>query len=561
MSAGNPFRGAVAARYFLRLAALAGATALWAQGTLDDAVKSFSGDRMLAHIRVLSSDEYQGRGPGTKGEDLSVAYIEKQFRSLGLEPGNPDGTYIQRVPLVGVTGSPGHLVFSGHGAAMHLAHLKDFVAVSRRSVTSVRVNAPMVFAGYGVQAPEYRWDDFKGVDVKGKVIVVLVNDPPVTKPNSTELDPAVFGGRAETYYGRWTYKYEKAAELGAAGCIIVHEPGPAGYPWTTVQDSWSGEQFDFAAANDHMDRAGVEAWITQARAEELFRAAGQDYAALKKRAATRDFRPVDLGMTASIEIHNTMRTIQSRNVIAKRTGSDPALETQYVMYTAHWDHLGIGPTVNGDNVYHGALDNASGVAALIEIARAYSLLETAPKRTVLFMSVTAEESGLLGSQYYAAHPLYPLAQTAAEINMDGMNVWGKTSDITEIGKGESDLDDVVASVASDQDRTVDPDPEPEKGLYYRSDHFSFAQAGVPAFDPDAGIHFVGKPANYGMHIRNEYTAHDYHEPSDVIKSNWDMAGAVQDSRLYFLVGDRVANADKMPQWSKTSEFRAAREKK
>jgi Zn-dependent M28 family amino/carboxypeptidase len=533
-----------------------------AQGTTDDALRSFSGDRMLGHVRVLSSDEYQGRGPGTKGEDLTVSYIEKQFRDAHLEPGNPDGTYIQNVPLVGITADPKmQFTFTGHGKTLQLAYLKDFVAISKHMTDTVKVDAPMVFAGYGVQAPEYQWDDFKGVDMKGKVIVVLVNDPPVTKPNSTELDPTVFGGRAMTYYGRWTYKYEKAAELGAAGCIIVHETGPAGYPFTILQDSTAGEQFDFVTANKHMDRASVEAWITEPRAEELFRAAGMDYATLKKQAANRDFHPIDMGMRASIEIHNTMRTIQSRNVVAKRTGSDPALKSQFVIYTAHWDHLGIGPRINGDSIYHGALDNASGVAALLEIARAYSVLKTPPKRTILFISVTAEEQGLLGSEYYATHPLYPLAKTAAEINMDGMDVWGKTSDITEIGRGESNLDDVVAAVAREQGRTVEPDPEPEKGLYYRSDHFSFAKAGVPAFDPDAGIRFVGKPADYGLKVRQDYTEHDYHEPSDVIKSNWDMSGAVQDCQLYFLVGDRVANAEKMPQWSKASEFRAIREKK
>ena len=537
-------------------------TVLLAQDFTEQALKSFSGDRMLAHVRVLSSNQYQGRGPGTMGEELSVSYIEKQFRAAGLEPGNPDGTYIQKVPLVGITADPKmQFTFTGHGKTLQLTYLKDFVAISKHMVDTVSIDAPLIFAGYGVQAPEYQWDDFKGVDVKGKVIVVLVNDPPVTKPNSTVLDPAVFGGRAMTYYGRWTYKYEKAAALGAAGCIIVHETGPAGYPFTILQDSTSGEQFDFVAANKHMDRAGVEAWITRPRAEELFQAANLDYATLKRQAASRDFRPVDMGMKASIEIHNRLRTIESRNVIAKRTGSDPALKNQYVVYTAHWDHLGIGPRINGDNIYHGALDNASGVAALLEIARAYSVLKTPPKRTVLFISVTAEEQGLLGSEYYATHPLYPLANTAAEINMDGMDVWGKTSDITEIGQGESNLDDVVAAAAREQGRTVDPDPEPEKGLYYRSDHFSFAKVGVPAFDPDAGIHFLGKPADYGLKVREQYTAHDYHEPSDVIKSNWDMSGAAQDCQLYFLVGERVANAAKMPEWSKTSEFRAVREKK
>jgi Zn-dependent M28 family amino/carboxypeptidase len=515
----------------------------------------FSPERLMAHIRTLSSDEFQGRGPGTKGEDLTIAYLQKQFRDAGLEPGNPDGTYLQAVPLVGTRPDPKMtLTFAGHGKTMQLAFEKDFVAQTRRMVDSVHLDADMIFVGYGVQAPEYKWDDFKGVDVKGKVIVVLINDPPVP-------DERMFGGKAMTYYGRWTYKYEKAAELGAAGCLIVHETGPAGYPWEVVRDSWSGEAFNLVAADKNMHRAAVEGWITRERAQELFRTAGLDYEAEKKKAVSADFHPVPLGVRAQLDIHNTLRTIQSRNVIAKRTGSDPALKNQSVIYSAHWDHFGIGPEVKGEKIYHGALDNASGSAALLEIARAYAQPkpENAPKRTILFLSVTAEEQGLLGSEYYAEHPLYPVSRTAADINMDGMNVWGKARDITEIGKGKSTLDEVVADVAEQQGRTVRADPEPEKGFYYRSDHFSFAKAGIPAFDPDAGIDFTGKPAGWGLAKRQEYTANDYHKPSDVIKSDWDLSGAAQDCELYFLVGLRVADAAKMPEWKPNAEFKVIRE--
>jgi Zn-dependent M28 family amino/carboxypeptidase len=525
----------------------------FAQG-LREAAASIDGARILAHIKVLSSDEFEGRGPGTHGEELSIAYMEKEFREFGLEAGNPDGTYLQKVPLVGIRPDPSmEFTFAGHGAVLHALFQKDFVAWTKRMVESSRLDhAEMVFVGYGVQAPEYKWDDFKGVDVRGKVIVVLINDPPVA-------DEKMFGGKAMTYYGRWTYKYEKAAELGAAGCIIVHETEWAGYPWEVVRNSWSAEQFDLGAANKNMNRVAVEGWITHEEAEALFHAAGQDFGDLKAKAARIDFRPVPLGMTASIEIYNKIRTIDSHNVIAKLTGSDAKLKNQYVIYTAHWDHFGIGPEVNGDKIYHGAVDNGSGSAALLEIARAFRQLKVAPKRTMLFLSVTGEEQGLLGSRYYSEHPLYPIAATAADINMDAINVWGKTRDITVVGNGKSSLDNVVAAVAKEQGRRVDPDPEPEKGFYYRSDHFSFAKVGVPAFDPDPGVDFVGKPEGWGIERRKRYTAEDYHKPSDVIKADWDMSGAAEDCQLYFLVGYRVAEAATLPEWSSTAEFRGIRE--
>jgi Zn-dependent M28 family amino/carboxypeptidase len=532
---------------------------LLGQSSGDLALTRISGDRMLADIRTLSSDEFQGRGPGTKGEDLSIAYIEKQFREAGLEPGNPNGTYLQEVPLAGMRPDPNmELKFVGHGTTMHAAFQKDFIASTRDPVDSVKLDADMIFVGYGVQAPEYKWDDFKGVDVKGKVLVVLINDPPVKKGG--ELDPNVFGGKAMTYYGRWTYKFEKAAELGAAGCLIVHETGRAGYPWEVVRDSWGGELSTLVSAEKNTRSALVQAWITHEEAKALFKAAGYDFEALKEKAAIRDFRPVPLGMRAQLGIHNTLRTIQSHNVIAKLTGSDPRLMNQYVIYSAHWDHLGIGREVNGQNIYHGALDNGSGSAALMELGRAFARSKVRPKRSILFLSVTAEEQGLLGSEYYAEHPLYPLSRTAANINMDGMNVLGKTRDITEIGMGKSTLDEVVASVAREQGRVVRGDPEPEKGFYYRSDHFSFAKVGVPAFDPDSGIDYIGKPMGWGIMMRDKYTAEDYHRPSDVIKPYWDMSGDVQDAELYFAVGYRVANAAKMPEWKAKSEFKAIREK-
>jgi Zn-dependent M28 family amino/carboxypeptidase len=530
-------------------------------GSPDVALNSVSGDRMLADIRTLSSDEFEGRGPGSKGEELTIQYLQDQFRNAGLEPGNPDGGYLQSVRLVGITADPQmKLSFGGHGRSLQPKFEDDFVAWTKRMVDTSAVAADMIFAGYGVQAPEFNWDDFKGVDVRGKVLVVLINDPPVPDPQTPrQLDPNTFGGKAMTYYGRWTYKFEKAAELGAAGCVIVHQTDRAGYPWEVVRNSWSAEQFDLDSPDKNRNRLALEGWITHDTADKLFRTAGLDLAKLTASAATREFRPVPLGMRAAITIQNRLRTIDSHNVIARLSGSDPKLKDSYVIYTAHWDHFGIGPEVNGDRIYHGAVDNASGAAALLEIARAYKQLKTPPRRSILFLSVTAEEQGLLGSRYYAEHPLYPLSRTAVDINMDGMNVHGRTRDIVMIGLGNSTLDEVVADAARQQGRTVKPDPEPEQGHFYRSDHFSFSKEGVPAFDPDSGIDFVGKPEGWGLEVRQKYTAENYHKPSDKIQSDWDMSGAVQDAQLYFLVGYHAANSDVMPEWKPGTEFKAKRD--
>jgi len=519
------------------------------------AEKSFSGPDLLAHIRTLSSDEYEGRLPGTRGEQKTVKYIEDQFRALSLEPGNPDGTYIQKVTLVGITPDPS-MSFS---VALEnqpkkettLKFRDDFVAWTKRVSEDVSVDADMVYVGYGITAPEYQWDDFKGADLKGKLIVVLVNDPGYE-------DQSLFGGKAMKYYGRWTYKYEKAAELGAAGCLIIHETGPAGYPWAVVALK-SGEQFDISSADKNAGRAAAEGWVTVEQAQNLFKLAGKDFAALKKAAMSRDFHPVPLGLHAKLHVHNTLREVQSTNVVAKITGSDPTLRKEFVIYTAHWDHFGIGPAVNGDKIYHGALDNASGTGALIEVARAYKQLTVPPRRSILFLSVTAEEQGLLGSQYYSVHPLYPMTDTAADINMDVMNALGRTSDIIMIGRGSSTLDEVVDAAAKDQGRTVKPDQEPEKGFFYRSDHFNFVRQGVPAFDPDGGVDYVGRPEGWGMQQKERYTREDYHKPSDVVKSDWDFSGAVEDMQLYFMVGYRIANESRLPEWKPGAEFKARRE--
>lgn len=517
--------------------------------------------KILQHIKVLSSDEYEGRAPGTKGEELTVKYIQEQFKQLNLKPGNPDGTYLQKVPLVGVTGSDAKpLTLTKGGKRETFKWSDDVVAWTKHVNDGAAVdNSEVIFAGYGVEAPEFNWNDFKDVDVKGKTILVLVNDPAVPDPaDPTKLDPNTFKGDAMTYYGRWTYKFEEGARKGAAAIFVIHETGPAGYPFSVVQGNLA-EKFDLVTPDKNMSRANIEGWITLDTAKKILALGGQDFDTLKKQARTREFKPVDLRVKASIAVKNKLRTIDSHNVIAKLEGSDPQLKDEYVIYSAHWDHLGIGAPVNGDKIYNGALDNASGVATVLEIARAFTQIQPQPKRSILFLMVTAEEQGLLGSQYYAATPLYPLNKTVANINIDGVNQWGRTKDFTVIGMGASDLDDYLKAAAQEQGRVLRPDPEPEKGFYYRSDHFNFAKQGVPALDPDAGIDFIGKDPSYGKTKRDEYTEKDYHAPSDEVKADWDLSGAADDAELLLAVGYRVANAPKAPEWKPGNEFKAKRE--
>jgi Zn-dependent M28 family amino/carboxypeptidase len=517
-------------------------------------------DAVLAHTRILSSDAYEGRGPGTKGENLTVTYLVDQFTKIGLKPGNTDGTFIQKVPLVGITPDGAPLVFSKGSEQHRLKWRDDAVAWTKHVAPSASLdNSEMIFVGYGVVAPEYQWDDYKGVDVKGKTLVMLINDPPVPDPaNAGELDPKTFGGKAMTYYGRWTYKYEIGKDKGAAGVIIIHETGPAGYPFDVVQNKVD-EQFDLITPDKNMSRVAIEGWISFDQGKQLLQMAGQDFETLKQQAATRDFKPVPLGVTASITLHNKLRTIDSRNVIARLEGSDPVLKDEYVVYTAHWDHLGVGTPVNGDRIYNGAEDNAIGCGGLIELARAFTKLPMPPRRSILFLSVTAEEQGLLGSEYYSVTPIYPLAKTLANINMDGLNVHGRTKDIILVGLGASDLDDYARAAAGEQGRIVKADAEPEKGFYYRSDHFNFAKQGVPALDPNDGTDYLGRPESFGRSVRDDYTTHRYHSPSDIVLPDWDLSGAREDLKVFLAVGYRVAQASKMPEWKPGNEFRAKRE--
>jgi Zn-dependent M28 family amino/carboxypeptidase len=509
---------------------------------------------LMSYVRVLASDSLMGRAPGTAGEDKTIAFLTSQFQALGLQPGNTDGTYIQKVPLVGitVTNSP-TLTFSKGGTTEALKWRDDYVAWTKHVATTASLDkSPMVFVGYGVEAPEFNWDDYKGQNLAGMTLVMLVNDPPLA-------DTSKFGGPRMTYYGRWTYTFEQGAKHHAAGVLLVHETGPAGYPFAVVQGN-AAEKFDLATPDSNRSRSSVEGWISLDKAKALFAMAGQNFDSLKAKAASADFQPVPLGVTASVQLRNKLRTVNSRNVIAKLAGSDTARRNQYVVYTAHWDHFGIGEPVNGDSIYNGAADNATGTAGLLTLARAYAAMPTPPRRSILFLAVTAEEQGLLGSQYYAEHPIYPLASTVADINMDILNTWGPTKDLTVIGLGASDLDDYATAAATEQGRKLRPDAEPEKGFYYRSDHFNFAKQGVPAFYSEAGVDYANKPTDYGMQKRNEYTETRYHKPQDEVRPDWDMTGAVEDLKLFLTMGYRIAEAQKFPEWKPGNEFRAIREK-
>jgi len=514
----------------------------------------------LRYVKVLSSDEFEGRAPGTAGEERTVAYLIEQFRGLGLQPGNPDETFVQGVPLVGSTASDVNVFYRAQERQATLAFPGEAVVWTKRFVPEIRVeDSEMVFVGYGVVAPEYGWDDFKGFDVRGKTIVVLVGDPPIPDPNDpAKLDDSMFKGRAMTYYGRWTYKYEIAAQRGAAAAIIVHETGPAGYPWIVAVGSNSRENFDLAAADKNMNRVAVEGWMTLAKAKELCAAAGHDYDELKRAALRRDFKPKPLGAKASFHFKNTLRDVASQNVIARLEGSDPKLKQEHVVFTAHWDHLGRNAALEGDQIFNGAKDNATGVAALLELAEAFRQMKSPPKRSILFLAVTAEEKGLLGAKYYARHPLYPLAQTLANLNMDSMNPWGRTKDVNVIGYGQTTLEDLLLTAASGRGRVLTPDAEPEKGRYYRSDHFEFAKVGVPGLYLQAGTQFLNRSADFGHQKSDAYTANDYHKVSDEVKPDWDLSGAAEDTKLLFEVGLQVANGDDYPAWKAGSEFRSLR---
>ncbi len=492
------------------------------------------GNAVKAHIQKLASDEMEGRAPGSKGEELATSYISEYFKSVGLK------TSFQNVPLAGVTSTVSPMKLSEKGAGRSLKFGDEFVAWSGRQQPSVRANAELVFAGYGVVAPEYQWNDFKD-SVKGKIIVVLINDPQLE-------DQTKFGGKAMTYYGRWTYKFEEAARQGAAGALIVHETDFAGYGWEVVRGSWTGEQFDMVRPDKGASKVPVQGWMTRDVAADIFKAAGQDFDDLKKRALRPDFRPVPLGVRASLDIGNKMRMVESKNVVGVLEGA--GRPDEYVIFTAHWDHLGIGEPQNGDKIYNGAEDNASGAAMILDLARAFAKAGPRPKRSIVFLAVTAEEQGLLGSLYYSENPLFPLNKTVANINIDGINLYGRhNNEIQVIGSGYNTLEDVLKDVVAQQGRAIVSDKEPEKGFYFRSDQFSLAKKGVPA------LYAKSKT----VEDNKEYTEHRYHKPSDEYNPNWDMKAAVADGDALFHVALRVANGDTWPEWKPGAEFKAIRE--
>jgi Zn-dependent M28 family amino/carboxypeptidase len=536
------------------LASIAEAATL-SPDTLADAFGSITTEDVMKHVKVLSSDGFEGRAPASRGEERTVGYLIEQFRRMGLQPGNPDGSFVQKVPLMGVR-SDFDVRIAFQGERFDVSQPGEFVFSCLRFEPVLTVtNSPLVFVGYGVVAPEYGWDDFKGVDVRGKTLVMLINDPPVPDPHDPgKLNEGVFRGHAMTYYGRWTYKYEIAASRGAAAAIIVHETGPAGYPYLVLAAGYGRETFDLQGSTE--PKLDVQGWMTLPTAIKLFGKAGLDFQQMKAQAVKRDFKPVSLGGVADFKVTNVLRTVESQNVIGKITGADRPDE--YLIYTAHWDHLGRNEKLPGDQVYNGALDNATGTAGLLELAEAFRKLPKPPARTVIFLGVTAEEKGLLGSKYYAEHPLYPLARTLANINMDGLNPWGDTHDIEVVGLGQTTLEDDLQRAAATQQRVIKPDSEPQKGRFYRSDHFEFAKVGVPGLYIKGGVDLIGKPSGFGKQKLDEYTERDYHKVTDEIRPDWDFAGAVRDLRLLVQVGYGVAEGGKFPEWKAGSEFRSRR---
>ncbi|MBH0079856.1 M28 family metallopeptidase [Pseudoalteromonas sp. NZS11] len=505
---------------------------------------SIQADKLAKHVKVLASDEFGGRAPSSPGEKLTLDYLTAQFKALGLKPGNGD-SYLQEVPLVSLE-ADSNMVLSIGGKDYQ--YKKDMVMGSSRISAQEGIeNSELVFVGYGVNAPEYNWNDYEGLDVKGKTVVMLVNDP-----GFATKDPALFTGDAMTYYGRWTYKYEEASRRGAAGAIIIHETAPASYPWSVVENSWSGEQFGFQKENNNMDRVAVEGWVTTDVAKELFTKAGLDFDTVKTNAAKGAYH-VDMGdLTASVSIKNTIKKSVSYNFIATLPGSEQPDE--HVIYSAHWDHLGTDKTRKGDQIYNGAHDNATGTAGLIEVAEAFTKLPKHPSRSMTFLAVTAEEQGLLGSKYYAANPVIAADKTVANINMDSLNLLGKVKDMNVVGIGKSQMDEFLETAAKEQGRTISGDPKPSSGGYYRSDHFAFANMGIPAMYAGGGtVAADEETANYRKRMSLVLRG-CYHQPCDRYRDEWDLSGAVQDLQLFYKVGFDISETEQWPTWNTNSEF-------
>lgn len=502
------------------------------------------------HIATLASDEFEGRKPGTAGERKTVEYLVNEFKALGLAPGNGD-SYLQQVPIIEITAGSDAALSLG---SAQLEYGKDMVIWTKRLVPEVSLaDSPLVFVGHGVVAPEYGWNDYAGLDMRGKTAVILINDPGFATD-----DPQLFRGRAMTYYGRWTYKFEEAARQGAAAALIIHDDKPAAYPWDTVQNSWMGPQLDTVAADENAGRPAIEGWITRAAGDALLKANGRSYEELLVAASQPGFKPVPLAEKAGGALRNAIRRSVSPNVLAVLPGSKRPNE--YVVYMAHWDHLGKTLARSGDNIFNGALDNATGTAGLLTIAKAFTEARQRPERSIVFLAVTLEESGLLGSAYYVANPVFPLQRTVAALNMDAISWGGPTRDVTVVGSGASELEEYLARAARKQDRVLRDEPTPENGFFFRSDHFNFAKAGVPALYIKLGVEDRERGAEWARAQAAEFTLKHYHKPSDEYRAGMDLRGGVQDLELLFEVGATIARERRFPSWYEKSEFRAARER-
>jgi len=534
------------------LAALA-STVVLAQAPADPARRITSAG-MLRDVKALSDDAMAGRGPGTEGDRKARAYLAQRLKAIGFAPGGPNGSWEQPVPIVGLTMKhPAAWTFkSATGSTAAFTWWDDFIGASGVQEPRVTIdNAEVVFVGYAIQAPEFKWDDYKGADLSGKILLIMNNDP--------DWDPALFAGVKRLYYGRWDYKYESAARAGAVGAIIIHTEPSAGYRWNVVQTSWSGTGFELPDAGE--PRVRLKSWMTEDAARRLVKLAGRDLDALVKSARSATFAPVPLGITTSIAFDVAIQKTETANVIGVLEGSSPALRGETMIYSAHHDHLGVGePDAKGDKIYNGALDNASGCAQVLAIAEAFAATSPRPQRSVMALFVGGEEQGLLGSEYYAAHPTIPVSKIAANLNIDGGNIFGRTSDVAIIGRGKSDLETRLATAAASQKRQAVDEPEPDKGYYYRSDQLNFARIGVPALYFKSGQTYVGRPEGWGKAKEADYRQHRYHQPSDEVTPDWNLDGMVEDDVLAYRVGIDVANGATLPAWFPGDEFEAARKK-
>jgi Zn-dependent M28 family amino/carboxypeptidase len=521
----------------------------------EDGQSSFSVEGMESHLKILASDDFMGRKPFTEGEQKTLAYLEEQYKAIGLEPANGN-SYLQEVPMVEITASASPVLeVKGPKGKFSLEGLKDFVIWTERTDEKIELkDEDLIFAGFGIVAPEYNWNDYEGLDVKDKIVLVMVNDP-----GFGSEDASLFKGNTMTYYGRWTYKFEEAARQGAKGILIIHDDVPAGYGFWVVQNSWNTSKLYLDTRGKDIYYCATVGWVSQPAAKKLFEAAGIDWASTITAARKPGFKgmPMDLKLTTSLSV--TARYDKSYNVIGKITGTKQPDE--YIIYTSHWDHLGIGkPDEMGDSIYNGAFDNASGTAGLLELAKAFKSMKARSNRTLIFLAVTAEEQGLWGSEYYAQNPIYPKEKTVANINMDGINPYGRMKDIVVVGIGQSDLEDYLTEEAKAVGRYSSPEPNPVVGYYFRSDHFCFAKVGIPALYTNTGIDHVEKGAEYGRQLQDEYVAKYYHKPSDEYDTTrWNLEGAVDDLKLLFNVGKRLAFESTWPQWKPASEFRSIRE--